>query len=80
MFHKILDRFRIFFSSMTYRREIWPFAEKLKTRYIKNCKLVEDRIKMLDFIPKGGVCAEVGILNGDYSRYILDIVKPKNCI
>lgn len=62
---------------MEYRREIWPFAEKLKTRHIKNCKLVEDRIKMLHEIPKGGVCAEIGILNGDYSRHILDIVKPQ---
>ena len=62
---------------MERRREIWPFAEKLTSRHIKNCKLVEDRIKMLDFIPKGGVCAEIGILKGDYSRYILDIVKPQ---
>lgn len=78
MLQKILNRFRIFFSSMTYRREIWPFTEKLKNKHIKNCRLVEDRIKMLDLIPKGGVCAEIGILNGDYSRYILDIVKPQN--
>lgn len=62
---------------MTYRREIWPFAKKLKTKHIKNCRLVEDRIKMLELIPKGGVCAEIGILKGDYSRYILDTVKPQ---
>lgn len=62
---------------MASRREMWPFAEKLTTRHIKNCKLVEDRIKMLEEIPKGGVCAEIGILKGDYSRYILDIVKPQ---
>lgn len=62
---------------MAYRREVWPFTKKLKTRHIKNCRLVEDRIKMLEKIPKGGVCAEVGILKGDYSRYILDIVKPQ---
>lgn len=77
MIQKIFERFRIFFSSMAYRREIWPFAERLKDKHIKNCRLVEDRIKMLELIPKGGVCAEIGILKGDYSRYILDIVKPQ---
>ena len=77
MIEKIFKRIRIFFSSISYRREIWPFTEKLQTRHIKNCKLVEDRIKMLSEIPKGGVCAELGCLKGDYSRYILDIVKPQ---
>lgn len=78
MLKKILDRFRIFFSSMSYRRERWPFTEKLEHKHIRNCRLVEDRIKMLELIPKGGVCAEIGILKGDYSRYILDTVKPLN--
>ncbi|NBC02236.1 MAG: hypothetical protein GVY20_00880 [Bacteroidetes bacterium] len=77
MLQNIYNRFRIFFSSMAFRREVWPFTKKLKTKHIKNCSLVEDRIKMLEKIPKGGVCAEVGILKGDYSRYILDIVKPQ---
>ena len=77
MIEKIFKRLRVFTSSMEHRREIWPFAEKLTTRHIKNCKLVEDRIKMLELIPKGGICAEIGILKGDYSRYILDIVKPQ---
>lgn len=77
MLKKILERFTIFSSSMSSRRERWPFAEKLKHKHIQNCKLVEDRIKMLEEIPKGGVCAEIGILKGDYSRYILDIVKPQ---
>lgn len=78
MLKKILERFRIFFSSMSYRRELWPFAEKLEQKHIINCRLVKDRIKMLELIPKGGVCAEIGILKGDYSRYILDTVKPLN--
>ncbi len=78
MLKKIVERFKIFSSSMSSRRERWPFAEKLEHKHIKNCRLVEDRIKMLELIPKGGVCAEIGILKGDYSRYILDIVKPLN--
>lgn len=78
MLKKILERFQVFFSSMSSRRERWPFAEKLEHKHIKNCRLVEDRIKMLELIPKGGVCAEIGILKGDYSRYILDTVKPMN--
>jgi len=35
------------------------------------------RDEMLLKMPKGLVCAEVGVLNGDFSRKILDITKPE---
>lgn len=77
MIQKILNRLQISFSTKAYRRKIWPFAEKLTSRHIKNCKVIENRIKMLEEIPGGGVCAEVGVLKGDFSQHILDKVNPR---
>lgn len=32
------------------------------------------------YIPQGSVCAEIGVLRGDFSQMILDILKPKYLI
>lgn len=58
------------------RQEIWPAAPKLETKHIKNCRLVEDRYKLLDLLPKNAVCAEIGIWHGDYSQQILEKTQP----
>ncbi len=34
------------------------------------------REKLLEFLPKGGVVAEIGVAEGDFSQTILDVVKP----
>lgn len=39
-------------------------------------QILADRIKMLRLIPKGGVCCEVGVLRGEYSQRIVNIVQP----
>lgn len=35
-------------------------------------------IKMLEAIPKRATCVEVGVYRGDFSAFILDIVKPRS--
>lgn len=76
MIKKLLERFRFLFSTPKYRRKIWPTAPKLSSVHIRNCRLVPDRFKMLERMPKNGVCAELGIWKGDFSREILKHLAP----
>ena len=63
--------------SIEERRAMWPEAKPLQAKHICNCKLVENRVKMLEYMPKNAVCAELGVLNGDYSASILEITAPE---
>jgi hypothetical protein len=38
---------------------------------------IKDRRKMLDLLPKNGVCAEIGVDQGKYSKRILKRTNPK---
>jgi predicted O-methyltransferase YrrM len=55
---------------------MWPPARRLEARHIQNCRLVEDRRAMLTHMPRRAVCAELGVLRGEFSREILDITHP----
>jgi hypothetical protein len=35
------------------------------------------RWRLLEQMPKGAVCAEIGVFNGDFSRHILRVTKPR---
>ena len=63
--------------SIDQRRAMWPEAKPLKAKHIQNCKLVENQVKMLEHMPKGGVCAELGVLEGDFSALILEFTAPE---
>lgn len=39
-----------------------------------------NRFLLLQHLPKGGYCCEVGVFKGDYSQKILKIVEPKNLV
>jgi hypothetical protein len=58
------------------RRALWPKARTLTDRHLRNCRLVESRERLLEFMPRGGRCAEIGIDQGDFSAAILAATMP----
>ncbi len=63
--------------SVKKRREMWPPVPELKEEHIKNCRLIVNRNELLNHVPTGGVCAEIGIDQCIYSERILNVTKPK---
>ena len=49
----------------------------LQQKHIDNLKALENRIKLLEMLPKNGVVAELGVNKGEFSKQILDITQPK---
>lgn len=64
-------------STVDRRREIMPPTKSLQEKHIHNCKLVENREKMLEYMPKKAVCAEIGILECAFSDKILTTTQPE---
>jgi len=58
------------------RRAMWPPAKSLKEKHIRNCRLLENREKILEHVPKNSLCVEIGILHGDFSEQILKVIMP----
>ena len=52
-------------------------APILQNCHVKNCRLVESRAKMLEYLPKNSVVAEVGTQYGLFAEKIISIAKPK---
>ncbi len=44
--------------------------------HLKNSRVLPSRDRILELMPRGGVCAEVGTQTGDFARRILNILKP----
>lgn len=55
---------------------MWPLAPALTARHLSNCRLLENRERILEHMPKHAVCAELGILRGDFSSAILAGAQP----
>jgi hypothetical protein len=49
---------------------------KLEARHVQNCKVLTDRYEILQHMPKHGAMAEIGVLAGDFSEWILNINTP----
>ncbi|MEX2601722.1 MAG: class I SAM-dependent methyltransferase [Balneolaceae bacterium] len=73
---RLADRIGFLFSSTEARRRLWPPAPRLTEQHLRNCRVLPDRLRMLDEIPKQGVCAELGIFKCDFSEQILQKLKP----
>ena len=58
------------------RRAMWPLAMPLESRHVQNCRVVENRVKVLEYMPKNAVCAELGVFLGDFSEEILRHTQP----
>ena len=52
-------------------------APQLQDEHLKNCRLVPERLALLERLPKGGIVAEVGTSQGEFAREILRIVQPR---
>ena len=51
--------------------------KELQPQHISNLEVLANRQILLEKMPTGSICAEVGVDRGDFSRQILDIVKPE---
>ena len=49
----------------------------LQDCHVKNFRFVESRLKILEYLPKDSVVAEVGTQYGHFAEKILAIAKPK---
>jgi Methyltransferase domain len=49
----------------------------LQDCHVKNCRLVESRAKMLEYLPKNSVVAEVGTQYGRFAEMIYSITQPQ---
>ncbi|MGE0214106.1 MAG: class I SAM-dependent methyltransferase [Parvibaculaceae bacterium] len=53
------------------------FAPALGQKHVEGARLVPGRVAMLSLLPAGAVVCEVGVWEGEFSRKILEIAKPR---
>jgi hypothetical protein len=53
-----------------------PNAPELREEHLQSCIVLPNRTQLLGRLPKGGIVAEVGTLQGAFAREILRIVEP----
>lgn len=62
--------------SLQQRVAMWPPAAQLEDVHVRNCRLFPNRYAMTEHLPKGSVCAEIGVETGDFSQHLLTTVRP----
>jgi hypothetical protein len=53
-----------------------PIPPMLNERHLENCRLVESRDRIMEYMPAGRRIAEVGVLAGDFSVVLLEKCAP----
>jgi hypothetical protein len=53
-------------------------ATQLRPEHVARCRIVLDRQALLASLPVGGVAAELGVDQGDFTQQILEIAKPSH--
>ena len=53
---------------------------EIPEKQLTNCRFLKDRYALLDIVKKNGICAEVGVLAGDFSKKILNKCTPKELV
>ena len=72
----VLDQAKKIESDSRTERETQIHKAQLTASHIENARLVMDRSTLISKLPKGGVVAEIGVEQGDFSREIYDIAQP----
>jgi len=55
-------------------------VQRLKEEMVKNCTTLTDRYHILQFLPKNGIGAEVGVLGGDWSQHLIEVTQPTELV
>jgi len=76
MIQKLKSRLQLLLSTKSSRRRQWPVVPALTSRHLENCQMLTDREVILEKLPRGGVCAELGIWKCGFSRKIMKTVQP----
>ena len=53
---------------------------ELPASFFSNCKTCSNRYEVLDYLPKGGTIAEVGVAYGNFSEVLLEKLQPEKFI
>jgi hypothetical protein len=62
---------------MAARNALWPLPATLGPEHVRRARLFENRVALLEMLPRGGVAAEMGCHKGNFSAHILDVTAPR---
>ena len=63
-----------------FRDETYIAAVPLSDIHLKNCKVLPNRESILNYMPKHCRICEVGVLFGDYTIKLLNVLEPQECV
>lgn len=74
---QVKDKVRKAFSDQIKKLEEGYNFVELGDEYFVNTKVLSNRERLLEYMPKNGVVAELGVNEGDFSEKILSTTNPK---
>jgi len=54
-----------------------PAPARLQEIHLRHCRMITDRLALLEYLPRDAVVAEIGVLAGDFSEEILRVTQPR---